>query len=41
MVLYHYGSPQDAASMRDAGYRVADPGDRLPLRDPEPCIGGA
>lgn len=34
MVLYHYGSPDDAVQMRAAGYAVADPGACIALRDP-------
>lgn len=31
MVLYHYGSPADAAAMRAAGYRVAEAGEAYAL----------
>jgi ribonuclease BN (tRNA processing enzyme) len=35
MVLYHYGSADDAAAMRAQGYRVAEPGEVLALPDPD------
>lgn len=33
-VLYHYASPADGEALRARGHRVADPGERLPLREP-------
>ena len=33
-VLYHYGSPQEAAAMRAMGHRVAEPGAVLALAPP-------
>lgn len=34
LILYHYGSRDEAAHMRAAGWAVADQGQRLALRDP-------
>ena len=33
LVLYHYGSADDAAALRAAGYRVAEPGEAFVLGD--------
>jgi ribonuclease BN (tRNA processing enzyme) len=39
-MLYHYESPADGQALRDRGYRVANPGERVPLRAPDgPCVG--
>lgn len=38
-VLYHYENIEAANAMRDAGYRVADPGEAFPLYPPAPsCV---
>ena len=39
LVLYHYGSEADAATMRARGYRVADAGERIALAAPERARG--
>ncbi|MFC4727036.1 MBL fold metallo-hydrolase [Coralloluteibacterium thermophilus] len=36
MVLYHYGSPEDAAAIAARGHRVARPGEIYPLGPPQP-----
>lgn len=33
LVLYHYGSVTDGVAMTARGYRIAAPGERIPLRD--------
>jgi len=36
MALYHYGSAADGEVLVARGYRIAHPGERLPLPQPEP-----
>jgi hypothetical protein len=36
MALYHYGSVDDGETLVSRGYRIARPGERLPLPAPEP-----
>lgn len=39
LVLYHHASAADAAAIAAAGYRVAEPGLRVPLRSPVAAAG--
>jgi hypothetical protein len=36
MALYHYGSAEDGGILVSRGYRIAHPGERLALPEPEP-----
>lgn len=36
LVLYHYGSAEEAGVLRAGGYKVADPGEAIPLPAPQP-----
>lgn len=36
MTLYHYGSAEDGEALVARGYRIARPGDRVALPEPQP-----
>lgn len=38
LVLYHYGSPEEAAQLRKRGYRVAEPGESFALSPAHPEV---
>ncbi|MEO7149223.1 MAG: MBL fold metallo-hydrolase [Rhodanobacteraceae bacterium] len=36
LLLYHYGSARDGRALVERGYRIAEPGMRYPLHEPDP-----